>query len=300
MNEKKEITKSVNVDPEKLLSLAVDKGQSVETIEKLLTMRRELKAEWSKEQYYKALSQFQKECPVINKDSKVDFKNKKGGRTKYNYASLDTIVTQVRDVLETYGFSYTIKTKQSNGQVTAICESHHVDGHLESTEFSIPIDPEAFMNAAQKVASALTYAKRYSFCNAFGIMTGDDDDDAQSAGEAEENNNPICPECQKNNDVIKSKYPPPEWYCLKCKKSFDVESVEIVDEGVNSFNIAEAKDNIIELTRPYQDQLAKEDKQVIVNIINEMTNNKSYNQDNYIMDLQNVQTMITNLSNTEA
>jgi hypothetical protein len=39
------------------------------------------------------------------------------------------------------------------------------------------------MNAQQKVASALTYAKRYAFCNALGILTTDQDDDAQSAGE---------------------------------------------------------------------------------------------------------------------
>src|SRR3990167_3791525 len=42
------------------------------------------------------------------------------------------------------------------------------------------------MNAAQKVASALTYAKRYAFCNAFGILTGDADDDARLTGNGDE------------------------------------------------------------------------------------------------------------------
>ena len=34
------------------------------------------------------------------------------------------------------------------------------------------------MSGPQQIGSATTYAKRYSFCNQFGIMTGDEDDDA--------------------------------------------------------------------------------------------------------------------------
>ena len=37
------------------------------------------------------------------------------------------------------------------------------------------------MSAQQKVGAALTFAKRYAFCNAFGIMTGDEDNDANQA-----------------------------------------------------------------------------------------------------------------------
>jgi len=184
MNESKEVMPKAEmqvatVNPEMLIAKAIENNLSVESLEKLLAMRKELKEEWSREQYYQALSQFQKVCPVIKKEAKVNFTSKSGKNTRYNYATLDSIVSQVRDILEQYGFSYTIKTKQSEKEVTAICESHHISGHSEITEFSIPIDYEAYMNAAQKVASALTYAKRYVFCNAYGIMTGDEDDDAR-------------------------------------------------------------------------------------------------------------------------
>jgi hypothetical protein len=37
------------------------------------------------------------------------------------------------------------------------------------------------MNEPQRFASALTFAKRYAFCNAFGILTGDEDDNAEKA-----------------------------------------------------------------------------------------------------------------------
>ena len=46
--------------------------------------------------------------------------------------------------------------------------------------FKVPIDKEGYMNAPQKFASALTFAKRYAFCNAFGILTGDEDDDSNA------------------------------------------------------------------------------------------------------------------------
>lgn len=163
------------INPESLISQAIKQNIPVETMEKLLAMRRELKEEASKEAYFRALSAFQRECPVIIKDQVVKVK----GVERYRFAPLDKIIQQVEPFLEKNGFSYHIETKQEEVHVTAICVSHHVDGHSERTSFTIPVDPDAFMNAAQKVASALTYSKRYSFCNAFGIMTSDTDDDAQ-------------------------------------------------------------------------------------------------------------------------
>jgi hypothetical protein len=37
------------------------------------------------------------------------------------------------------------------------------------------------MNAIQQIGTAITYAKRYTFCNAFGIMTADEDTDCVEA-----------------------------------------------------------------------------------------------------------------------
>jgi len=52
---------------ETLLAQGIEKGISVEAMERLLAMRRELKAEWAKEQYDSAMAGFQSECPVIEK-----------------------------------------------------------------------------------------------------------------------------------------------------------------------------------------------------------------------------------------
>jgi hypothetical protein len=171
----------MSVDPQALIARAIDKNLPIEQMERLLAMRRELKAEWAREQYFTALSAFQKACPIIGKGKQV---NDKYGKKRYKYAPLDVIVDAVKEALEANGFSYTLQTKQTADSVTAICLAHHVAGHSESTDFTVPIDHEAYMNEPQKVASALTYASRYAFRNAFGIMTGDEDDDANAVGEA--------------------------------------------------------------------------------------------------------------------
>ena len=168
------------VDAQALIARAIDKNLPIESMERLLVMRRELRAEWARDQYFAALAQFQRQCPVIGKSNTVRNKPEKGGGVRYKYAPLDVIITEVKDILEENGFSYTLATEQTADSVTAICNSHHRAGHSEATRLTVPIDHEAYMTEPQKVASALTYASRYAFRNAFGIMTGDDDDDAQS------------------------------------------------------------------------------------------------------------------------
>jgi len=170
------------VSAEALISQAIDKAVPVETMEKLLAMRRELKDEQAREAFARDFAAFQGECPVITKSKGVLNKDKKSIR--YHYAPLDDIVSQVQGLLKQYGFSYTIQTineKDPDGQ-RSVCTVHHVEGHSRSSEFWAPVDHEAYMSDQQKWAAASTYGKRYAFCNALGILTGDGDSDAQDAG----------------------------------------------------------------------------------------------------------------------
>jgi hypothetical protein len=165
-----------------MLTLAIEKQLPVETIERLLAMRRELKAEAAREAYFAALSRFQASYPKIEKRKAVY--NKDGKSVRYWYAPLDDIIDTVRETLQSCGFSYTIKpVQESDSYVTSTVIATHEAGHSEESSFTIPIDPEAYMNAPQKVASARTFGLRYAFCNVFGIVTGDQDDDtAQTYG----------------------------------------------------------------------------------------------------------------------
>ena len=158
-----------------LMSQAIDKNVPVETMEKLLAMRRELRAEQAREQYHAALAKFQAELPVIKKTKRV--MNKDGKTERYRYAPLDSIVAQVKRLLDKHGFSHQEDASIEGKFVTARCVITHKEGHSETSAFSVPIDPDAYMNEAQKYASALTFTKRYAFCNALGILTGDADTD---------------------------------------------------------------------------------------------------------------------------
>lgn len=170
---------SLKFDAETLIAKAIDNNVPVETMERLLAMRRDLKAEWAKEQFDKALSAFQGECPVIGKNKLVDFSSKRtGGNTRYKYAPLDSIISQVKSLLTKYGFSYTFDTQVENMHTINLCKVTHKDGHSETGKFEVPIDQGAFMNEQQKFGSANTFGKRYAFLNAFGILTGDEDDDS--------------------------------------------------------------------------------------------------------------------------
>jgi len=165
-----------------LISQAIDKNVPVETMEKLLAMRRELRAEFARNEFQKSLAAFQAACPVIKKTKVV--MNKDGKTERYRYAPIESIVEQVKDLLQEHGFNHRTDAKIEARVVSAVCVITHREGHEEKSSFAVPIDPDAYMNEAQKFASALTFAKRYAFCDALGIITGDEDYDTVTVSTA--------------------------------------------------------------------------------------------------------------------
>lgn len=160
---------------ESFISKAIEQNLPVETMERLLAMRKDLKAEHAKEAFIASMAKFQSECPVITKDTIV---KDKYGKERYRYAALDSIVKQVKEPLGRNGFSYTIDVKNADSVITAMCKITHILGHSEVSSFEAPIDKDAYMSAPQKYGAASTFAKRYAFQNALGILTGDEDTNA--------------------------------------------------------------------------------------------------------------------------
>jgi hypothetical protein len=174
------------LNPEWLIAKAIEQKLPVRSLEQLLAMRERLKTERAREAFYRALSGFQSECPVIPKSKTATVTSRRTGASyQYLFASLDVIVAAVRPCFQKHGFSYRIDTHVEPGTpafLVATCMVHHREGHSESSEFRVPVETSGRMNPAQEYGSAGTYAKRYAFCNAFGILTGDEDDDGQSLG----------------------------------------------------------------------------------------------------------------------
>jgi len=182
-DEKKEVQKvpqeNYVMNPERLLEKAIENPNvTVDTLERLMALRQQLSAEFARNQFITSMSEFQEKCPVIEKKKGVLNKDKKGIR--YSYAPLEYITEKTKKLRVQFGFSYSFDTEVSieKNEVKVICTAQHKDGHSNTSEFQVPVDPLAYMNAPQKFASAMTYAKRYAFINVFGIITAEEDNDA--------------------------------------------------------------------------------------------------------------------------
>lgn len=182
-HKKKEVSKTDGGSVDSLITQAIQSNVSVETMEKLLNLREKVKRELAREEFVKALSRFQSDCPIIEKTKKVLSKD---GSVRYQYAPLDSIINQIKTVLVSNELSYTWDTKNEDGFIISVATITHILGHSESSEFKVPIDKGGFMTEPQKYASALTFAKRYSLCNALGIATADEDTDATDVGKEKE------------------------------------------------------------------------------------------------------------------
>ena len=211
-NQDTELTAPQDGSVEFLIAKAIDKDTPVETMEKLLAMRREYRAEKAKEAFDDAMAKFQAACPTIKKEKPVKDRN---GKLLYAYAPLESIVEQVKDKITEHGFSYLIKTEVLDNGVKGVkvtCIVKHKFGHSEESTMEVPLGQGTqIMSAPQVTASATTFAKRYAFNNAFGIMTGDEDNDAQTAVKPEPtyHPDPQTPEkkhyCQRHYAQLKEK-----------------------------------------------------------------------------------------------
>jgi len=139
--------------------------------------------------------------PIIEKRKRVSFST-----TNYSYAPLEDIVQQVQSLLSKNGFSYTFDTKEGENAIKVICYAKHTAGHSESSSLEIEIDNASKMNKTQQYGSANSYGKRYAFCNAFGILTGDEDNDARGTVDRPINRTPSVPNLSEStvqvNDTI--------------------------------------------------------------------------------------------------
>ncbi len=114
----------------------------------------------------KALVKFNSEVNKIAKDADNPF-------FKNNYATLDTIIDEIRPILSKHGLSI-MQIPSGDGQnVTLKTLLLHDSGEwLESDELTM----KPVKNDPQAVGSCITYARRYSLAAFLSLNTGEDDD----------------------------------------------------------------------------------------------------------------------------
>lgn len=171
-----------NSSPDFWIAKAIEQKADFATLERLLALRAELRLEQAAEAFRRAMSLFQAECPIIPKT--VPVKNR-DGTVRYWYAPAEVIAETIAPLLGKHQLSYSFDmkmTQQTDGTtlMTAICQVSHAAGYTKTSEFSVPVTSGGYMTAPQEYASAASFAKRHALQNAFGIITGEEDDDARS------------------------------------------------------------------------------------------------------------------------
>lgn len=162
-----------------LLQLAVEKGLPVEQMEVLARLHDRARDREAAEEFARAMSAFQQECPPITHSKKAKITTTGGGSYSYTYAELDAIARVINPICAKHGLSYSWNMSvDEKNRLTCECVVRHLNGHIAPpSTFTLPIDNKSAMSEQQKVGAAATFAKRQTLIAALGITTSDDDFD---------------------------------------------------------------------------------------------------------------------------
>ena len=166
----------VKNDVSQFIAQAIEQKLPVEQMTKLFELYKDVKIEQAKEAFIKALADFQKEVPIIEKTKKVF--NKDGKTIRYMYAPIDSVIKQIKSPLAENGFSYTWDSAREDHHIKVVCALTHIAGHIQHSSFDVPIVESQFMSSPQSYATAQSYAERYTLLNVLGIATADEDTDS--------------------------------------------------------------------------------------------------------------------------
>lgn len=164
-----------------IIQSSIEKGQDMATIEKFIDLQNKEEDRQAKRAFHKAMSRLQGSIPEISKTGRASFKLKTGGKTEYNFDSLNDIGNALRPQLQATGLSYSFRMFQNQQAITVECTVSHESGHSESNQMTAHPDNSGAKNAIQQIASTNTYLQRYTLKAAFGISSADDDGHASSA-----------------------------------------------------------------------------------------------------------------------
>jgi hypothetical protein len=167
--------KSAAATPMEMLNMALERGATMDVLEKLMALQERWEANQSRKAFDAAIADAKAEIsPVI--------RNAKGHNDK-KYADFAAIAKAVDPIISKHGLSYRFRTVQSD-RISVTCILSHKAGHSEETTLSGPPDQTGNKNAIQAIGSTLSYLQRYSLVQALGLATAHDDD-GYAAGRAD-------------------------------------------------------------------------------------------------------------------
>lgn len=171
----------IQTTPQTFISQAISQGLSIEHLEKLMNLQERWEANQARKLFFEALSNFQSNCPTLEKTKLVSF-----GTTKYKYAPLGEIATTIKESMNNAGLSHRWEMIDETDLITCTCIISHVSGHSEKTSMSAKKDNSGGKNEIQSRGSTITYLQRYTLIAALGISTADEDNDATTVNEKQQ------------------------------------------------------------------------------------------------------------------
>lgn len=173
------------ITPTTLLQTAVERGASMEMLERLIALQERVEANDARKAYVTAMTAFKARPPTIVKNKHVSFDTQKG-KTEYNHPTLDHVSSVIGEEMGKHGLSHRWEVQQADGgAIRVTCHITHVLGHVESVSLSGPPDQSGGKNNIQAVGSTVTYLQRYTLLAAAGMAAGEEDDDGAGAEKPE-------------------------------------------------------------------------------------------------------------------
>ena len=167
--------------PKEMIRFAVEHGADLEKLEKLLALQERWEANEARKAYHAAMSAFKANAPRIEKDKKVGYDSKQGGKVGYSHATLGNVTEKISTELSKHGLSASWRVQHQSGQISVTTRIAHVLGHYEETTITAPSDTSGSKNAIQAIGSTITYLERYGLLALTGLATHDQDDDGAAA-----------------------------------------------------------------------------------------------------------------------
>lgn len=173
--------------PMRLIEMAVQRGASVDELDRLMGLVERHEANEARKAYVAAMARFKQDPPRIEKNREADVRSKREGAASfaYKYANLADVCGAIVGGLAKYGISHRWSTKQADGHVAVTCTLTHEFGHSESTMLSAGLDLSGGKNNIQALGSTVSYLERYTLLAACGIAVDDGQDD-DGAGVSQE------------------------------------------------------------------------------------------------------------------
>lgn len=155
-----------------ILTAAADPKCNVEKMQALLAMQKEVVAEATRLTFIDQKLQLTDKLPTINKDGKIEFKDKGHGAATLKFASFENINDVIKPLLREFGFDLWFSSEPGvAGMINVIGHLEHRDGYVRTTTFPMPHDGSGGKSGAQGWASAFSFGKRVTTIGLLNIQT---------------------------------------------------------------------------------------------------------------------------------